>query len=64
MRWRGGTVVTIPSPTEEIPEDAEELYEVDENGNVVPVIRYEDDLIHTDEHPNCDDPDCPCNQGS
>jgi hypothetical protein len=35
---------------------------VNDEGKVIPVIRYEegDDLIHTDEHPHCTDPACPC----
>src|SRR5260221_682276 len=30
------------------------------------VIQYEegDELVHTDEHPECDDPDCPCHWGA
>ena len=27
--------------------------------NVIPVI-LTDEIIHTDAHPECDDPDCPC----
>ena len=50
----------FPSPPEEIPEDAELLYEVDENGNVLPVIPCEDEFIHTEDHPICDDPTCFC----
>ncbi len=26
----------------------------------VPIIPMEDELVHTDEHSYCDDPDCPC----
>jgi hypothetical protein len=26
------------------------------------VITMEDELLHTDEHPYCDDPDCPCRE--
>ena len=41
----------------------EQLYIVTEAAQVIPVIRYEDgdELIHTDEHPNCEDDTCPCN---
>lgn len=27
------------------------------------VIPMEDDLVHTDENPVCDDPTCPCHEG-
>ncbi len=30
----------------------------------VPVIPCEDEILHTDEHPFCDDPKCPCHQDS
>lgn len=32
--------------------------------NSQPVISYVDDdpIIHTAEHPYCDDPECPCNE--
>ena len=54
--------MTLPT---ELPEDAELLYEVDEDGNVIPVIGYEegDAFVHTAENPTCDDPTCPCNAG-
>ena len=37
------------------------LYVVAET-RVIPVIRYEaeDELVHTDKHPHCDDETCPC----
>jgi hypothetical protein len=40
----------------------EHLYSVNDKAEVIPVIPYEegDDLIHTDEHPQCTDPTCPC----
>src|SRR5213078_2297161 len=62
---KASQAVTMQPLSEDIPEDAELLYEVDENGNVLPVIPYGDgdEFVHTDEHPNCDDPTCPCNQG-
>ena len=39
-----------------------QLYVVDAT-QVIPFIPYEDgdELIHTDEHPNCGDDTCPCN---
>jgi hypothetical protein len=51
--------MTIPS---EIPEDAEELFEVADDGSVIPVIRYEgeDEPIHSVEYPYCGDPSCIC----
>jgi len=38
------------------------LYDVNDDGEVVPVIGYEegDDLIHSVEHLFCNDPTCPC----
>ncbi len=46
-----------------LPDQAQHLYDVGNSGNVVPVIFYEegDELVHTDEHPRCDDPTCFCN---
>ena len=39
------------------------LYTVTATAQVIPIIRYEegDELIHTDEHPQCSDDTCPCN---
>ncbi len=50
---------------DEVLGDVEMLYEVDENGNVLPVITYADgdELLHTDECPQCSDPTCPCHAG-
>ncbi len=38
------------------------LYNVSEEGEVVPIIEYEegDDLIHTPENPFCNEEGCPC----
>jgi hypothetical protein len=46
----------------DIPMNLEHLYSVNDEGIVLPIIPYEegDDLIHTDEHPQCTDPTCPC----
>ena len=46
----------------ELPENAELLYKVDDNGKVLPAIIYEegDAFIHTPENPYCGDPTCPC----
>ncbi len=30
------------------------------NGATIPIIDCGDDLLHTDDHPFCDDLDCPC----
>jgi hypothetical protein len=51
--------------SQDLPEDAELLYEVDDNGKVLPVIFYEegDAFIHTPENPYCGDPTCPCSAG-
>jgi hypothetical protein len=40
----------------------EHLYSVNDKAEVIPVIPYEegDELIHTDEHPQCTDPTCFC----
>ncbi len=32
------------------------------NSNVVLVVWMEDEKLHTDEHPTCSDPTCPCNE--
>ena len=44
--------------------DLHHLFTVNEHGRVIPVIVYEgeDSLLHTAEHPHCDDPTCPCNR--
>jgi hypothetical protein len=46
-----------------VPEDNQHLFNVDEDGQVIPVILYEegDELIHGDGHEHCDDSTCPCN---
>jgi hypothetical protein len=45
--------------------DLQHLYSVNDEAEVIPVIGYEeeDELIHTDEHPQCTDPTCPCHTG-
>lgn len=42
--------------------DLQHLCNVNDDGEIVPIIGYEegDDLIHRVEHPFCDDPTCPC----
>lgn len=32
------------------------------NSNVVLVVLMEDEKLHTDEHPTCSDPTCPCHE--
>lgn len=46
--------------------DLQLLYIINDESNVLPVIEYEegDELIHTDEDPNCPDFTCPCNTGN
>lgn len=41
------------------------IYSVTDESDVIPIIPYEDgdELIHSVEHPNCPDPNCPCNTG-
>lgn len=33
-----------------------------ESGQVAPIVLMEDELVHTNEHPICGDPTCPCAQ--
>jgi hypothetical protein len=46
-----------------VPEENQHLFNVDESGQVIPIIRYEegDELVHGEGHEHCDDPTCPCN---
>lgn len=41
-----------------------QLYTVNDESEVIPVIAYEegDEIIHTAENPHCGKPGCPCEQ--
>jgi hypothetical protein len=65
MSWSGqasSREVTVTNLAAWRPEDGEEYYAIP----TFPFIFAEEEgelLIHTDEHPQCDDPTCPCQSG-
>jgi hypothetical protein len=52
----------IAIPLQMLIEACQPLQEQNSEYFAVPTVLMEDEPLHTDEHPQCDDPTCPCKE--